>query len=387
MSDTNKPIDAQANESSLDTEPNVTSQDNEDQTPSPKSETTAAAKGLSILAILIAITSLFGLAASLYWNNTIIDQINAGIDRKLANQQLESSAAISDSQSTLLELNESIRQLQAGNVTQTEEMATLQERLSDSIRQLEAGTQRTDTDWRLAEAEYLLRLANQRVLMEKRSEGALSLLQSTDEILRDLDSVSVYHLRQAVASDIAKLEAVPRLDTQGTYLRLVALIERAADLPTLTLKQQKQLPELIDNVLTEQTNEETQTAIKEGFANAMAKLESLIVIQHHESSIEPLLSPEEGFYLRQNIQLLLEQSQLALLRQQQGIFNASIQRAQDLLTRYFDTDNHTVSVMASSLNELKSLDVSPVMPDISNSLKTLQRHIQETQALRREVNE
>ena len=359
---------------------------NNDVNDAAQSDNSSTGKKLSFSAIVIALISLFVLSAGLFWGKTQIDQISQGIEKRLATQQLESSAALSDSQATLVELNESIRQLQSDKIAQTEEMATLQERLSDSIRQLEAGKQRTDADWRLAEAEYLLRLANQRVLMEKRTEGALTLLQSTDEILRELDSVSVYALRQAVASDIAKLETVPDLDIEGTYLRLTALIERTSDLPTLTLEQQKQLPELIDNVLANQTSEETKSAITNGFAKAMAKLESLVVIQHHESNIEPLLSPDQGYYLRQNIQLLLEQAQLALLRQQQGIFGDSLQRANDLLTRFFDTDNHTVSVMTRSLDDLKMLSVAPVIPDISSSLKTLQNHIRETHTLRMEAN-
>ncbi len=217
---------------------------------------------------------------------------------------------MTDSQTALAELNESFQQIQAEKASQTVEIAALQERLSDAIKQVEAGRNRSENDWRLAEAEYLLRLANQRVLMEKRAEGALALLKNTDQIIKELDDVSLYALRQALASDIAKLEALPKLDVEGTYLRLTALIEQTKDLPTLSLEQQRQLPELLNEMTSNTVTPETQAAITSGFAKALAKLESLVVIQQHDKPVEPILSPDQGHYLRQNIQLLLEQASL-----------------------------------------------------------------------------
>lgn len=349
-------------------------------------EATQTKKSVSaLLATVISLVAIGAVGAGGYFTQQELTQLEDRLNQRSTAQQLEATAALNDANAAVAELTESFQQIQSEKVAQTAEIATLQERLSDAIKQVEAGRDRSESDWRLAEAEYLLRLANQRILMENRAEGALALLRSTDTILKELDDVSLYPLRQSLASDISKLESVPTLDIEGTYLRIAALIERSKDLPTLTLEQQRQLPELIDKVITEQTDAETQQNITSGFAKAISKLESLIVIQRHDQPVEPILSPDQGHYLRQNIQMLLEQAQLALLRQQQSVFTTSLSRAQSLLIQYFDKDNYTTSVLIQSLAELTTLNVSPKIPDISGSLKALQQHQTEMANLRREA--
>ena len=395
MSETDKPnghqqnndiVDAEVIESSVeDIKPTPT----EAPTDSGKPDSTTVKQSSSksaIAALLISVIAVAGVAGAGYWSKLQLAELNTAIDKKLSSQQLAATAALTDSQTALAELNESFQQIQAEKASQTVEIAALQERLSDAIKQVEAGRNRSENDWRLAEAEYLLRLANQRVLMEKRAEGALALLKNTDQIIKELDDVSLYALRQALASDIAKLEALPKLDVEGTYLRLTALIEQTKDLPTLSLEQQRQLPELLNEMTSNTVTPETQAAITSGFAKALAKLESLVVIQQHDKPVEPILSPDQGHYLRQNIQLLLEQGQLALLRQQSDIYKNSLTRAQTLLEQYFDKTNTNTAALLRALSQLSKLEVAPTIPDISGSLKQLQSHMKEMAKLRAEAN-
>ena len=395
MSETDKPnghqqkndiVDAEVIESSVE---DIKPTPAEAPTDSGKPDTTTAKQSGSksaIAALLISVIAIAGVAGAGYWGKLQLAEMNTSIDKKLSSQQLAATAALTDSQTALAELNESFQQIQAEKASQTVEIAALQERLSDAIKQVEAGRNRSENDWRLAEAEYLLRLANQRVLMEKRAEGALALLKNTDQIIKELDDVSLYALRQALASDIAKLEALPKLDVEGTYLRLTALIEQTKDLPTLSLEQQRQLPELLNEMTSNTVAPETQAAITSGFAKALAKLESLIVIQQHDKPVEPILSPDQGHYLRQNIQLLLEQGQLALLRQQSDIYKNSLTRAQALLEQYFDKTNTNTAALLRALSQLSKLEVAPTIPDISGSLKQLQSHMKEMAKLRAEAN-
>ncbi len=395
MSETDKPnghqqkndiVDAEVIESSVE---DIKPTPAEAPTDSGKPDSTTVKQSSSksaIAAVLLSVIAVAGVAGVGYWGKLQLAELNTAIDKKLSSQQLAATAALTDSQTALAELNESFQQIQAEKASQTVEIAALQERLSDAIKQVEAGRNRSENDWRLAEAEYLLRLANQRVLMEKRSEGALALLKNTDQIIKELDDVSLYALRQALASDIATLEALPKLDVEGTYLRLTALIEQTKDLPTLSLEQQRQLPELLNEITSNTVAPETQAAITSGFAKALAKLESLVVIQQHDKPVEPILSPDQGHYLRQNIQLLLEQSQLALLRQQSDIYKNSLTRAQALLEQYFDKTNTNTAALLRALSQLSKLEVAPTIPDISGSLKQLQSHMKEMAKLRAEAN-
>ena len=59
-------------------------------------------------------------------------------------------------------------------------------------------------DWKIAEAEYLLRLANQRVLLERNSGNAVALAQNVDEILRDLNDPDLFPVRKALAREMSE---------------------------------------------------------------------------------------------------------------------------------------------------------------------------------------
>ena len=77
--------------------------------------------------------------------------------------------------------------------------------------------------WELAEAEYLLRLASQRLAMEQASESAVALLKAADIIIRDSEQVGTYGIRRAIAADLAALSLDPSVDVEGVYASLAAL--------------------------------------------------------------------------------------------------------------------------------------------------------------------
>lgn len=325
--------------------------------------------------VVLALIALLLIPALGYWGHVEL--------QKLSSKQVASSTQLADelaSKNSALrtqvnKLEDELVRLDDEREAQNLLLERTQTRLSEAIKQVEAGRSTSEADWRLAEAQYLLRLANQRVLMEQRPEGALTLVRSADKVLADLDDVSLYSLRQAMAQDIAKLETVPKLDVEGTYLRLAALIEQSRDLPTLSLEQQRQLPDMLKEITPDVVDETLQQDIQGAFGRAISSLENLVVIHQHDRAVEPLLSPEQGHYLRQNLQLLLEQAQLALLRQQQNIYETSLNRSIELISRYFDSDNSATQALSQALEQLKSLQVAPQMPDISGSLDKLQEHM------------
>jgi uroporphyrin-3 C-methyltransferase len=113
------------------------------------------------------------------------------------------------------QLQQGLDQLQAEAASQAASQAqaarSLEEQMA-AVRTELARFSATDRDsWLLAEAEYLLRLANQRLIMAGDTESAQALLGSADSVLRELDDVSLHQVRAAVASDIAAVRAVPEV--------------------------------------------------------------------------------------------------------------------------------------------------------------------------------
>ncbi|MFC6670870.1 uroporphyrinogen-III C-methyltransferase [Marinobacterium aestuariivivens] len=260
----------------------------------------------------------------------------------------------------------------------------LQQRLTQSIQQVTAQQQTSRKDWLLAEVEYLLRLANQRVLMEQTADGALKLLKSADQILKETDDVSIYEVRKALAADIAALEAVPRLDTEGAFLQLGALNAQVDNLRLIPVTDQRELPSLLEEITPEGVSESWSQGLVASWHSAMTKLEQLVVVQHRDEPVEPLLSPEQHFFLQQNLHLMLEQAQLALLQRKQNAFDSALNKAENWIDTYFEPQDATTNALLRGIAELRQLQVAPEMPDISGSLNSLKDYLQQMTKLKQE---
>lgn len=352
-------------------------------------QTDAPATWPGKVALVISLAAL-GASGWLYWQSLQSKQEESATLTRLNSQV----AAVADSTKSQLAdakalistqvnaVNQNMTLLQNQSAKEQQSIAELQERLTQSIQQVMAKQSNTRKDWLLAETEYLLRLANQRILMENTSVGALALLKSADTILKETDDVSIYAVRKALASDIAALEAVPTFDLEGSYLKLAAMAEQVNNLRLVPLTDKNKLPSLIEQITPESVSESWTQGLKTSWANAMAKLEKLIVIQHRDEQIEPLLSPEQTYYLQQNLHLMLEQAQLALLRKEQATFDRSLDKASKWVSTYFEAEDPTTQALLRGIDDVKTLKISPQLPDISGSLNALKSYLQQMTALK-----
>jgi uroporphyrin-3 C-methyltransferase len=232
-------------------------------------------------------------------------------------------------------------------------------------------SQEQDTDereWLHAEAAYLLRLANQRLQLERDVEGAAALLRTADARLADADNPALTPIRREIARELAALDAVPRVDRTGIYLALNAQQDRIA---TLRLDQ-----EVVDAEPVTSNMEEPPTGtFQRQLARFGEELKELVVIREHDEALEALITPEQESYLRQSLRLIIEQSQLALLKEEQALFEASLDKALTLLNGYYDTSRSETQGVIERLEELKQTQVTPELPDISGSQQALSEFI------------
>ena len=84
-----------------------------------------------------------------------------------------------------------------------------------------------------------------------------------------------------------------------------------------------------------------------------------------------MIAPEQEHILYQSLELMLETSRLALLQRDTDQFRANLQRASGWIHKRFNTDQATAADMLSKLEQLKQVDLTPVLPDISPTLEAL----------------
>ena len=213
-------------------------------------------------------------------------------------------------------------------------------------------------EWQLAEAQYLLRIANHRLLMERDVPSALRLLKAADQILMELDDFSLHTVRARLADEILALGNVEGVDVQGLFLRLEALKGELDQLPL-------RLPEYL-------VDDQAQPDPQKGFWAMLGdEFSNYLQLRRFDGSVKPLLAPEEAVYLELNLRLMLERAQLAALRREQFIYQESLTTAREWIEAYLDLEERPVQRMIDELSSLSDLTLDRPLPDISGSLNEL----------------
>ncbi len=267
------------------------------------------------------------------------------------------------------ELAPALEQLKSSNVDLQQRLRSEeahQQELSQAFSNLLKTRRHLRNDWLLAEADYLLRLANHRLLLARDTGSALAAMQTADERLRDMADPAVIPVRNLLAEDINKLKAVQAPDIAGLSARLSALARGVDSLPLLseyvaTANTAKKK--------TEPTQVEDWKQLPEAIWGDMKKL---LVIRERHGKVIPLLSPKQHFFLQQNLKLKLEQAQLALLNAEQAIYQQRLQTATTWIHDFFKADDPASKAMLSEIEKLAKEDIKPTLPDISASYRALQ---------------
>jgi uroporphyrin-3 C-methyltransferase len=246
----------------------------------------------------------------------------------------------------------------------TQGLAALEAQLAQQSAQLARFGEADREDWLLAEARYVLRLANQRLLMAGDTSGAEALLGSVDSILLQLDDARLHEVRAAVAADLAAVRAVPAVDVEGIYLRLAALAEQAQ---ALVIFQQPGKAGLA----AAQPLPDSGGRLRQGYEAALEKLSSYVVIRRRDQPMGALMDPQWEAMARQNLRLLLEQAQLGLLAGNELLYRESLQRAGRWVEEFVAADASAAQAMSAEISGLAEIAIATGAPDLSRSLLAL----------------
>jgi uroporphyrin-3 C-methyltransferase len=333
-----------------------------------------ASSGIAWLALLLVIA--LGLGAS--W----LLREGQHREKELAQRVAGLEATSAEKQSNLQEVNDRWQQelrsgLGALKKSQADDNAQLTQRLDSKekalakLQQELARFSASDRDsWLLAEAGHLLRLANQRLVMAGDPVASLALLNSADAVLREIDDPSLHDVRAALAADIASLRAVPKVDVEGIYLRLAALIEQAEKLVIFQLPERAARPQ-------PEAADDWQGRLRQGYEAALAKLSDYLIIRRRDVPMQALMEPQWEGLVRQNLRMLLEQAQVALLSGNQTLYTATLKRAQLWVAQFADSDEVAAQAISGELTKLASLTIGVPQPNISSSLQTMNAAIEQ----------
>lgn len=222
-------------------------------------------------------------------------------------------------------------------------------------------------DWLWTESEYLLRLANQKLQLEGDAESALLLLTTVDRMLSQEDDPALFPVREALAADILAVRNMEPIDVAGLYVRLNNLMPTIEGLSLRSALVQNYTAQLPGQAGSQVSTDADAGLLERG----LEILGSIFVWQRWDVAPEALLPAPQEATLKQNLRLMLEQAQLALLMSEETVYRDSLAKGSDWAARYFAIDAGAGRTLTDELRALSAERISELRPDISGSLEAL----------------
>lgn len=214
------------------------------------------------------------------------------------------------------------------------------------------------------EAEYLVRLASQRVALMRDPAGALALLAAADAALRDIRTADTHAARAAIAADIATLRQAAAVDTEALFLRLEAL---AAQVEQVATPSTVGAPSPGAPGARGAAGE--APAPGQGWWERLAgALSTLVTVRRTDTPFTPALTDSERTVAALNFRLRTEQAQLALLQRRGAVYAASLAQADAWLARLPGDNPVRRGALHRELTSLRAIDIGQRLPDLTGSL-------------------
>lgn len=263
-----------------------------------------------------------------------------------------------------------------GSIADTEKqiknLKETQDTIQSALEKINTDLVHNRKEWALTETEQLLVIANNRLQLAHDVHSALAALRAADEQLKTLASPKLLPVRRELAREISQLESLDKTDISGITLRLAAMADNIDQLPlALDIRMNEAAP-------ASGAPGQAQVAAAESGWRQTARsmwhdILSLVRIRDNVTSQRPLLPPEQQYFLRENLRLMLYSAQQALLQGSIVTYRQDLKAAQHLLKDYFDVHSQVITAMQNELAQLLSMKIVTEMPDISGSLSALRR--------------
>jgi uncharacterized protein HemX len=250
--------------------------------------------------------------------------------------------------------------------THTKEQKITRKNLMAEVSSVKRQLGKTRGDWLMADAEYLLSVANQRLQLVGDVKTTRMALEAADQRLRESGDTAAFKVREQITKEIAALRTVKKLDIVGMHASIQLLKDKVPKLAVLLPYSGKPLTESkrIHNHDEEPTNDH-------GVLNsALHLLEGYVTVKHTDQAVTHILTEEEVGFIRQQLGVKFEVIKIALVQQSDTIYQASIADAKQWVKSNFTINTQSISVL-EELGRLSTIPLRIDFPDVSTSLKMI----------------
>ncbi len=334
---------------------------------SPRVKKSRIGQWIALLLLLV----IAGLSVFLWYQYQAINKLNATLASQIAAVETKRKA-----------LEAKVAEDIAAQHKQMESDVTeLTQRLDTTTSKVAELTNMSHDDWKLAEVDFLLRMANQRILMEHEATSSLALAQSANSVLAEMQNADLFPARKKLTEEIEALKLARKVDREGIFLQLLAIAQQIENIPLIEplFEEDEETIAAMDQA-EEPVSPTIWQRVKNMGSQVWHKLSIYVRVRDQGRRVDAILPPEDQLYLKQNLRLMLEQAQIGLLREEQHVYQASLDKAQNWIRDYYPL-NDQAQIVLNDLDLLKKNNVQQPLPDFSGSEALVKEYLRQKDRL------
>ncbi|MFT4268275.1 MAG: uroporphyrinogen-III C-methyltransferase [Xenophilus sp.] len=292
----------------------------------------------------------------------------SGMQEQLARQSADATVRATEAHALARQAQETVRDTAARLAlmdTRVAELALQRGQLDELMQSLS----RSRDENLVVDIESAVRLALEQSQVTGNVQPLLAALKGGEQRVARAAQPRLASLQRALQHDADRIRATASGDGGESLARLDELLRGVDDLPTL-------------NQLAVRGAAAPDAWAHEAIPTGAAwwqrflltvgnELRSLVRVSRIDRPEAALLSPDQTFFLRENLKLRLLSARLALLSRQAVNARGELAGVQALINRYFDPTSRKVQAAATLLQQVQSLVRASAAPQIDETLAAL----------------
>lgn len=307
-------------------------------------------------------------AAAYYWQLQQKTEAEKQAAFDALKQQVSSKAETSQLQTSIRPLESGLSEL----INRLEQLQKHQQELQESSEKLYELFGRDENAWQLAEVEYLMRIAQHKLILENDFEGAAVTLQAASDRIATTGDMGLLPVRVKISDEIAELKTRRRPDLVGMTLKLAQLGQQVRYLkPGFKVEN---LPSSSAEVKSGEPDPNIRQRVVD-FFKSLVSVKRDVEMAPTKTEALVINVPEK---LEDNLKL----SRWSVLERDAFQYKRLMKENVELFSQFYNLDDAANNDFYSQLLTLQQAELKPEKPDISGSLDMLRKIIS-----KREQNE
>lgn len=219
----------------------------------------------------------------------------------------------------------------------------------------------------VVDIDSAVRLAQQQAQLAGSVQPLLAALTTAEQRINRAAQPRLTPLQRAIARDVARIKATALSDTPSLLIKLDEVVRLIDDLPLAN--EVASVQSLGSNA--EPRAEKLPAWWQRGLTILGQEAAKLVRVSRIESPEAVLLTPEQSYFLRENIKLKLLNARLGLLARQLDAARNDLGSATIALSRYFDNEARKTQTAGNLLQQIQSQMKTLELPRLDDTLSAL----------------